>query len=57
MKYLPNKILNIDLTTSEISESYVPIDLNENYIGGTGINTKLLFDQVGPSTDELGEEN
>lgn len=57
MKYSPNKILNVDLTTSEISESYVPIDLSENYVGGAGINTKLLFDQVGPNTDELGEEN
>jgi aldehyde:ferredoxin oxidoreductase len=57
MKYLPNKIVNLDLTTSEISESSVPTDLTENYVGGTGINTKLLYDQVGPNTDELGEEN
>ncbi len=57
MKHLPSKILSLDLTTSEITESCVPADLSEDYVGGAGINTKLLFDQVGPDTDALSKES
>jgi aldehyde:ferredoxin oxidoreductase len=51
------KILDIDLTNRKI---YVyPLDRNlvKSFIGGRGINVKMLFGLLQPNTDPLGPEN
>jgi aldehyde:ferredoxin oxidoreductase len=52
-------ILYVDLSTSEIREEELSTELRENYIGGAGINAKLLYDQLHdkPEADPLGPEN
>jgi len=50
------KILNVDLTTREISilptSNYVP-----KYIGGAGVGAKIHWDMVGPNVKGLDPEN
>ena len=48
-------ILYVDLSTSEIREEELSTELRENYIGGAGINAKLLYDQLHdkPGADPL----
>jgi aldehyde:ferredoxin oxidoreductase len=51
------KILDIDLTNRKV---YVyPLDrtLAKSFIGGRGINGKMLFGLIRPNTDPLGPEN
>ena len=57
MSYLyGGKILHVDLTHQEVevvpTERYADL-----YVGGRGIDARLLFECVGPSTDPLGPEN
>ena len=51
------KILRVDLTNLKITEEV----LNENtitmYVGGSGLATKYLFDEVEKGTDPLGPKN
>ena len=51
------KILDIDLTNRKVSDSPLDIALATSFIGGRGINVKMLFGLVQPKTDPLGEEN
>jgi aldehyde:ferredoxin oxidoreductase len=51
------KILDIDLTNRKV---YVyPLDrtMATNFIGGRGINVKMLFGSIQPNIDPLGPEN
>jgi aldehyde:ferredoxin oxidoreductase len=50
-------ILRVDLTTGQITRENLSEELRMNFIGGRGINSKLLFDETGPRTDPLGAEN
>lgn len=50
------KILRIDLTTQKASADALASDYYEQYIGGRGFNSRLLFDLAGPDTDPLGPE-
>lgn len=51
------KILQVDLTAGRIRET--PLDEGEarRYLGGLGLNTKLLFDLAPPGVDPLGPDN
>lgn len=53
------KILQIDLSNSKTWEEELPDDLINNYIGGAGINARLLYDLMrdNPHTDPLSPEN
>ncbi|MBN2568077.1 MAG: aldehyde ferredoxin oxidoreductase family protein [Deltaproteobacteria bacterium] len=51
------KILTIDLSSGEIQESSLDEKLARKYLGGLGINTKLLFDNTKPNIDPLGPDN
>ncbi|MFC1669011.1 aldehyde ferredoxin oxidoreductase family protein [Spirochaetota bacterium] len=53
------KILKVDLTSSQITEEPLPKDYMENYIGGAGINARLLYDLLkdNPHADPLSPEN
>ena len=50
-------ILRVDLGSGKIEKEPLREDLRLNYIGGRGINSRLLFDEVGPEIDPLSPEN
>jgi len=51
------KILRVDLSSGEITTEPLAEDLRMGYIGGRGINSKLLYDETSTLTDPLGPEN
>jgi aldehyde:ferredoxin oxidoreductase len=51
------KILKIDLSAEEIREESLSEDLALSFIGGRGINSKILYDEVEPAIDPLNPEN
>ncbi|UCF85580.1 MAG: aldehyde ferredoxin oxidoreductase, partial [Desulfobacteraceae bacterium] len=54
---LMGKILRVDLTEGKISEEEIPEELAKKFLGGRGIASKYLFDEVDPGIDPLGPEN
>ncbi len=50
------KIIKIDLKEKKI-DIIDAADLHRDFIGGLGVNTKLLFDLTPPGADPLGPEN
>ena len=51
------KYLRIDLTSEKIDTLDIPSDWIENYLGGSGFGTKILWDEVLPESDPLSPEN
>ena len=51
------KWLHVDLTTGEIEPRELDPDLAENYLGGNGFGTRLLWEHVGPEVDPLAPES
>ena len=51
------KILRIDLSQGRISEEDIPEDWARKYIGGAGLATRYLYDEVPKGIDPLGMEN
>jgi aldehyde:ferredoxin oxidoreductase len=53
------KILKVDLSTSKVWEEPLPSDYLDKYIGGAGINARLLYDCMrdNPEADALSAEN
>ena len=52
-----NRVLRVDLSRGEFTESPIDGRLIEDYLGGRGFGVKLLYDDLKPGTDPLGEEN
>ena len=50
-------ILRVDLTEGKISKEIMPEELAHTYIGGRGLNARVLYDEVKPGTDPLGADN
>jgi len=50
-------ILSVDLTSGRIEKVPLSKELASNYVGGRGINVRILYDQVKPGIDPLGPEN
>ncbi|MBI2831246.1 MAG: aldehyde ferredoxin oxidoreductase family protein [Chloroflexi bacterium] len=50
-------ILRVDLTSGKIEKEPLSEELGRNYIGGRGINIKLLYEGVKPGTNGLAPEN
>ena len=50
-------ILRVDLGSGKIEREPLREDLRVKYIGGRGINSRLLFEEVGPEVDPLSPEN
>ena len=50
-------ILRVDLSSGKIEKEPLGEDLRLNYIGGRGINSRLLYDSVGPETEPLSAQN
>ena len=51
------KYIRVDLTKEEVKVLDLPDDLIENYLGGNGFGTKILWDEVPPEVDALDPEN
>lgn len=51
------QLLEVDLTSGEISTRELPEEFLRKYLGGTGFTTRLLYDEVGPGVDPLSPEN
>ena len=51
------KILRVDLTSGNIAEEALPEDVARKYLGGAGIATRYLYDEVPKGTDPLGPDN
>ncbi|MBI5376111.1 MAG: aldehyde ferredoxin oxidoreductase family protein [Candidatus Schekmanbacteria bacterium] len=50
-------ILRINLSDGKVSGSSRDSSFRKQFIGGRGINSKLLFDETGPDVKPLSEEN
>ena len=57
MKGYWGRILSIDLSESAITAITPDERLYRDYLGGSGIGARLLFDMTGPETDPLGPDN
>ncbi len=51
------KLLRINLTVGEITVEDLSEKLLMNFIGGRGLGTKLLYDELDPGTNPLSAEN
>lgn len=51
------KILRVDLSSGKILEEELHEDVTKKYIGGVGIATRYLYDEVTKGSDPLGPEN
>lgn len=51
------KILVVDLTEKKHHDEQIDQGLARDYIGGSGLAARLLYDQINPDTDPLGPEN
>jgi len=51
------RILRVDLTTGEISTEALDPAMAHTFIGGRGLNARLLYDEVEPGIDPLGPDN
>jgi aldehyde:ferredoxin oxidoreductase len=51
------RLLTIDLTSREITKEDLNLRIAREFIGGEGIASTILFEQVGPETDPLGPDN
>ncbi|UCH20885.1 MAG: aldehyde ferredoxin oxidoreductase family protein [Deltaproteobacteria bacterium] len=54
---LMGKILRVNLTDKNISEERIPEEVAKKFLGGRGIASKYLFDEVKSGIDPLGPEN
>ncbi|UCF33456.1 MAG: aldehyde ferredoxin oxidoreductase family protein [Phycisphaerales bacterium] len=51
------KSLRVDLTGERIMEEPTNLDRARTFIGGRGLATRLLFDEIDPTVDPLDERN
>lgn len=52
-----NKLLLIDLSTKTIREGDIDPDQARDFIGGSGLTARLLYDKLNKSIDPLGPDN
>ncbi|MFP4020210.1 MAG: aldehyde ferredoxin oxidoreductase family protein [Halanaerobium sp.] len=51
------KVLRVDLTNEEIKTEKIVGDDVKNYLGGRGLASKILYDEIDPKVDPLSPEN
>jgi aldehyde:ferredoxin oxidoreductase len=51
------KTLRVNLTSGEVREESISIDLLSDYIGGDGLGAKIVYDEVKPGVGALDSEN
>ncbi len=54
---LMGKIVRVNLTEGKITEEEIPQDMAKMFVGGVGLATKYLYDEVPKGTDPLGPDN
>ncbi|MFX0052745.1 MAG: aldehyde ferredoxin oxidoreductase family protein, partial [Candidatus Hermodarchaeota archaeon] len=52
-----NQILRINLKTREIKKEPLDLEVAQQYLGGRGYAVKVLYDELKPHVNPLGEEN
>ena len=57
MKCYCGKLLRVNLTEGTIKTEPLNEDLARKYIGGRGLGTKMLMDEIDPAVDPLSPEN
>jgi len=57
LKSVWGKLLRVNLTKKEIIKENIPEELFHQYIGGSGIATKYLYDEVPSGTNPFSEDN
>lgn len=50
-------VLEVDLSSGQTTKRPLEKALRANYIGGRGINSRILYEEVKPGTDPFGPEN
>jgi aldehyde:ferredoxin oxidoreductase len=50
-------IIRVDLTKGKIVKEPLSEELRHGYLGGRGINVRILYDEIKPGTDGLAPEN
>lgn len=50
-------VLRVDLTKGKVVKQPLDKEAAKNFIGGRGLNSKVLFDEIKPGIDPLGPEN
>ncbi len=51
------RLLKIDLSSGQISRQSLGAETMAQFIGGGGLNARLLYDLIDPNTDPLGPDN
>ncbi|NPA40081.1 MAG: aldehyde ferredoxin oxidoreductase family protein [Thermodesulfobacteria bacterium] len=51
------KLLRVNLSTGEIKKEEIPEELLRKFIGGRGLASKYLFDELDPTVDPLSPDN
>ena len=51
------KLLRVNLSDGKITEEQIPESMHKKYLGGAGLATKYLWDEVPKGADPLGPEN
>ena len=51
------KILNVNLSSGEITPEDVPEQMYKDYLGGYGLGVRLLFDRIPQGAEPLGPDN
>lgn len=57
VKIKDNNIVYVNLTDETVRSEEVPSEMREKYVGGAGINTRLLYDSGAMYEDALSEKN
>lgn len=50
-------VLRVDLTREEIKREKIAGEMVKNYLGGRGLASKILYDEIDPQIDPLSPEN
>jgi aldehyde:ferredoxin oxidoreductase len=50
-------MLRIDLTDKSIKTEAIEEEILRKYLGGSGLGTKILYDETDKDTDPLGPDN
>ena len=51
------RILRVDLSSGKVAAEELTDEVAREFIGGSGLGTKILYDETTPDTDPLGPEN
>lgn len=57
MKGHTGVILRVNLSTGKVARENLKENLARDFVGGRGVNSKILYDELKPGIDPLGPEN